>query len=393
MYKRVWTIRTPLLREKKRKKIEMKKITVLILTLLNICTLPAIISAQTAGNLVMNGSFENTSNKKVHGWGEYYKADSISSSNNTTTDLYSSNSCDKDFGVPQNYMGNQGSREGNNYAGIIAYMGDEVGIFKTKPGYQQYSEYIQMVFTEPLVAGKSYLIKFYASLAERSAYAVSGLGIYISNEKTDVSDNAFLDVTPDVIAVEIIKGTEWTTFEGTYVAFGGERFLTLGCFNKYMEVEKVVAPNTNNSRKAYYFIDDVSVVPQVIPVEDITSILAGSCFRLNNLNFETDKAVILDGSFNELDSLVRFLKKYPYLVVFVDGHTDKTGTDAHNDKLSEDRATSVKNYLTSKGINEQRLKVRAYGESAPIDMSSDNSQANRRVEITICASITSPHTK
>ncbi|MEO5645441.1 MAG: OmpA family protein [Bacteroidia bacterium] len=339
-----------------------------------------------SNNLVRNGSFEATDGH-VSGWGDYDAADSVSSSNNTTVDLYSADACGKDFDVPDNYMGTQGSKEGSHYAGIIAYMADDYGLFKAKPGYRKYSEYIQMALTEPLVAGKAYVITFSASLAERSAYAVSGLGVYFTNDKMDVSNNAFLNVIPHVVTTEIVTGTEWTTFTGVYVATGGEKYVTLGCFDNYMEVQKVVAPNTNNSRKAYYYIDDVSLAPQLVPTpaEDLTSVLTGSCYRLKDLNFELDKSVILPTSYDELNSLARFLKTYPYLVVYIDGHTDKTGTDAHNDKLSEERAAAVRTYLTSKGIKENRMQVRGYGESQPIDFSSENSLANRRVEITICA--------
>jgi outer membrane protein OmpA-like peptidoglycan-associated protein len=361
----------------------MKTHPILILTAALLLTLPNLGAAQN-GNLVMNGSFETT-NKKVHGWGDYSAADSVSSSNNTTVDLYSNDACGDDFSVPENYMGSQGSKQGNNYAGIIAYMADDYGLFKAKPGYRKYSEYIQMPLSEPLVAGKAYTITFSASLAERSAYAVSGLGVYFTTNKLDVENNAFLNVTPHVVTTEIVTGTEWTTFTGTYVATGGERYVTLGCFDRYMEIQKIVAPNTNNSRKAYYYIDDLSLSPQLIPSEDMTAVLTGSCYRLEDLNFETDKAVILASSYNELDALARFMRTYPYLVVYVDGHTDKTGTDAHNDKLSEERANAVKVYLTGKGVSADRMKVRGYGETQPVDMSSENSLTNRRVEITICA--------
>jgi OOP family OmpA-OmpF porin len=188
-----------------------------------------------------------------------------------------------------------------------------------------------------------------------------------------------------MIAPEIIISNDWQTYSGTFVAEGGEKYLTLGCFHAYMDTMKIVPPNKNNSRKAYYFIDDVSLAPVLKPVEGITAILTGECFRLENLNFETDKAVIMEGSFDELKSLSKFLKTYPYLVVYIDGHTDKTGTDAHNNTLSEERAEAVKRFLVEDGVDATRLKTRGYGETSPIDLSNDNSLANRRVEITICA--------
>src|ERR1041385_6352205 len=106
----------------------------------------SVLNAQSP-NLVLNGSFEKTS-RRVHGYGDARFADSVSSSYNTTVDLYSADACGKDFDVPANYMGNQGSKEGNNYIGIIAYMADDAGIFKTKPGYRKYSEYVQMTLAE-----------------------------------------------------------------------------------------------------------------------------------------------------------------------------------------------------------------------------------------------------
>lgn len=360
--------------------------------LTGIATLAMITATAQESNLVMNGSFEAT-NGKVGGRAEYYKADSISSSNNTTIDLYSADACGSDHDVPNNYMGSQGSKSGNNYIGLTAFYGQEMGLFKTKPGYQQYSEYVQFVLREPLVAGKAYTVTFNFSLAERSAYAVSGLGVYFSNDKLDEKNNAYLDVTPHIIAANVQSDTEWNIFTGTYVANGGERYMTLGCFEDYMLVNKVIPENTNNSRKAYYFIDDVGVAPVIIPVNDIASILAGSCYQLNDLNFETDKAVILPESFNELNALANFLKSYPSIVVYIDGHTDKVGTDAHNDQLSKDRAASVRAYLIHEGVSENRMKARAFGESEPIVNTEGESATNRRVEITICGEQAAGSTK
>lgn len=333
-------------------------------------------------NLVMNGSFE-AKQGKVKGRAEYDRADSISSSNNTTIDLYSADACGSDFDVPENYMGNQGGKTGTSYAGITAFYDQETP-FKKIPGYKRYSEYIQFSLREPLVAGNAYTVQFHVSLAERSAFAVSGLGVYFTGEKMNVENNAYLDVVPDIIAANVVTNTDWSVFSATYVARGGERYMTLGCFDDYMVVQKVIPENTNNSRKAYYFIDDVSVSPAIITNNDLALLLSGSCYQLNNLNFETDKAVILPESFSELNALADFLKSHPSIDVYIDGHTDKVGTDEHNDQLSKDRAASVRAYLVNAGVREARMKTRGYGETQPIENTENASMTNRRVEITIC---------
>jgi OOP family OmpA-OmpF porin len=337
-------------------------------------------------DLIVNGSFENT-NGPISSYGGITIADSISSSNNTTVDLFGKNACGNYLGAPDNYMGTQGPKTGGNYAGFTAYYSDDAGIFISEPGYRQYSEYIQFAFSEPLTAGRSYSITFNVSLAEKSAYAVSGLGAYISTTKMDVKNNAFLPITPHIACTEVVTNTEWTTISSTYVAAGGERYLTIGCFDSYMEIQKIIAPFTTNSRKAYYYIDDVSFTPVIIPADDIATILSGSCYQLNDLNFETDRSVILSASYPELLKLSLFLKKYPSIMVYIDGHTDITGTNVHNYKLSE-RADAVKDYLVKEGVDIKRMKTRGHGEDQPIDMVNSNSSTNRRVEITICAILT-----
>lgn len=355
--------------------------TYMILTGLLAMTVTTIAAQEK--NLVNNGSFEVTEGK-VKGRAEYDRAAGISSSNNTTIDLYSREAAGEDFDVPNNYMGTQESKTGNNYVGIIAYYGQERGIFKTKPAYQEYTEYIQFDLAEPLEAGKAYNVTFNISLADRSAYAVTGMGVYFTTDKLDEKDNAYLDVTPHIVATTLLDSKEWSEFSGTYVAQGGERYMTLGCFDEYMITMKVIPENTNNSRKAYYFIDDVGVSPSIIPTDDLTMILSGSCYQLNDLNFETDKAVILPESYNELDALASFLQKYPFIMVYIDGHTDKTGTDTYNHQLSHDRAAAVRTYLTGKGVADTRMKTRGFGETQPIDKENEDSFVNRRVEITIC---------
>lgn len=344
------------------------------------CTLEA-----QNNNLVLNGSFENTSYPPCAP-GDYKKASGISSANNTSVDLYSVQSCSDDYNVPDNYMGSQLSHDGSNYVGIIAYYADEAGLFKTVPGYQKYSEYIQLELSTPLLEGKPYTISFNASLAERSAYAVSGLGAYLSSEKTDIHNNSFLNVTPNLIACEMVTETDWETVSGTYVAKGGEKFLTLGCFKVCMDTVKIIPELTNNSRMAYYYIDEVSVTPEEKPKEDISSVLYGNCFRLQELNFEPDKSTILAGSYEELRELAHFLRTYPTLIVYIDGHTNETTETEDREQLSVERAMEVKKYLVANGVRADQLKTRGFGSTAPIDISDNKNIKNERVEITVCIS-------
>lgn len=332
-------------------------------------------------NLVMNGSFETVSHPPC-GSGEYKKANGISSANNTSVDLYSVQSSSNDYSVPDNYMGTQLSQGGSNYAGIVAYYADEAGVFKTAPGYQQYSEYIQLELNNALVAGSSYLVNFNISLAERSAYAVSGLGVYLSSDKIDIQNNSFLNVTPHLVACEIVTQTDWETVSGTYVAKGGEKYLTVGCFNLCMDTIKLIPKYSNNSRKAYYYIDEVTVIPDNQPKEDVTSVLYGNCFRLQELSFEPDKSGILPESHEELKELAHFLRTYPFLTVYIDGHTDEVSENSES--LSEERALEVKKYLTAYGVRGDQLRTRGFGNTTPIDPSNEKNLRNERVEITVC---------
>lgn len=86
-----------------------------------------------------------------------------------------------------------------------------------------------------------------------------------------------------------------------------------------------------------------------------------------------------------LDEVAQTLGAYPQTYVDVLGHTDSTGTDAYNQRLSEQRAKAVADYLSYRGVNPARIATRGYGETMPI--ASNDTEAgraqNRRVEIKI----------
>jgi outer membrane protein OmpA-like peptidoglycan-associated protein len=79
------------------------------------------------------------------------------------------------------------------------------------------------------------------------------------------------------------------------------------------------------------------------------------------------------------------LVEYERTVVEVSGHTDSTGSEEYNRKLSGDRATTVARYLRTQGVADMRLLTLAFGEVRPIASNDTSSgrQQNRRVEITL----------
>lgn len=108
-------------------------------------------------------------------------------------------------------------------------------------------------------------------------------------------------------------------------------------------------------------------------------------FTFQNILFEFDSAVLKTESFAVLDEIVLTLLNNTWLKLDIAGHTCNMGSDAYNLKLSKERAASVYEYLTAKGIEAQRLTHTGFGEAHPLN---DNAtiakrQQNRRVEFTV----------
>jgi outer membrane protein OmpA-like peptidoglycan-associated protein/tetratricopeptide (TPR) repeat protein len=111
----------------------------------------------------------------------------------------------------------------------------------------------------------------------------------------------------------------------------------------------------------------------------------GNAVTLNNIFFETGKWDLLEKSSAELENVLIFLKNNPSLKIEISGHTDDVGSTADNLKLSENRAKSVRDYLTEKGIAPDRIVSKGYGETKPkVPNNSDANRAvNRRIEFKI----------
>jgi OOP family OmpA-OmpF porin len=107
------------------------------------------------------------------------------------------------------------------------------------------------------------------------------------------------------------------------------------------------------------------------------------CWVLEGLYFDTDKWDIKPAGYPILAEVIKVLKKNPNVQVEIQGHTDSRGTDAHNQKLSENRANAVMNYLVKGGVDASRLAAKGLGESRPAvpNTSAANMAKNRRVQL------------
>lgn len=104
-----------------------------------------------------------------------------------------------------------------------------------------------------------------------------------------------------------------------------------------------------------------------------------------NITFQTGKANISSSFYPVLKDVALIINKYEKTTLQVVGHTDSVGDDASNQVLSEQRANSVKSYLSQNGVDSRRVTTLGMGESQPVASNSDQSgrQKNRRVELTI----------
>ena len=114
----------------------------------------------------------------------------------------------------------------------------------------------------------------------------------------------------------------------------------------------------------------------------------GSQIILNmpsNITFDIDSATVQSGFNETLISVGLVLKKFNKTIVDVYGHTDDTGSDAHNQDLSQRRAVAVATILANQGIDQRRFYIEGKGETAPIASNANETgrSQNRRVEIQI----------
>ena len=102
-----------------------------------------------------------------------------------------------------------------------------------------------------------------------------------------------------------------------------------------------------------------------------------------NITFPTGSSDISSSFYDVLNSVILVLNEFNKTLINIYGHTDSVGDDASNQSLSERRAASVGQYLTSHQVNPNRVMAMGFGETRPIasNDTSEGKQQNRRVEL------------
>lgn len=184
-----------------------------------------------------------------------------------------------------------------------------------------------------------------------------------------------------------IEGGRWHELETEYKAKGGERYLSLGNFNKANKKytkgsqEVLVAGEASNSCN-YLIIDAVEIFKYQPKAEEKTPIEL-PLIVIEDVAFEFGKWEIKSSHFAELNKTFDVLKKSEGTKFIITGYTDNVGSDAANLTLSEKRANAVKAFFVEKGIPEDRIIAIGKGEANPkySNETAAGRTKNRRVEI------------
>jgi outer membrane protein OmpA-like peptidoglycan-associated protein len=111
----------------------------------------------------------------------------------------------------------------------------------------------------------------------------------------------------------------------------------------------------------------------------------GLIVSMSDVLFDTGKYSLKSGAREKLAKVAGILLAYPGLNIEVGGYTDNVGGDAMNQKLSENRATSVRDYLVQQGVATNSVSTKGFGNSSPVASNNNSAgrQQNRRVELLV----------
>ncbi|MFT6981494.1 MAG: outer membrane protein OmpA-like peptidoglycan-associated protein [Crocinitomicaceae bacterium] len=349
-------------------------------------------SSQDSENLVTNPSFEST-DKKVKRLGSIANATGWTSPTGVRADLFVSSNI-PDLSVPENIYGSEVAKDGDNYAGIVAY----------SYGNKVPRSYIMSKMEAPMKKGMTYCVKFNVSLSEASKYASNNIGALFLNKPKGTDAKLPIIDEPSVLhfnnGMKIMNARyNWTEVCGTFVSTGGEKYIMLGNFlsddeTKYERMKKSKDVKVSELIAAYYYIDDVSV--QLLDSDkgercECAAEEAGDSYSTTIYQkvFQMTEEMTVSDQIEEhqvffafgrdkmnsegkgsLDFIVEQLKANPEMKLQINAHNnameDEVGME--NDFYADmdgKRLGSVMEYLIAGGIDKGRLIATQKGSDSP----------------------------
>lgn len=382
-------------------------------------------------NLVVNPSFESSNESGVSippGEFSLSKAKGWNTPTRAQATLYSS--------IPTLATTNRAmnrwrftAKEGNNVIGIMTY-GNVLDDDKN-----ELREYAQGSLIKPLTVGQKYYVSYWVHF---HCEGTNNLGVAFLTTPLSIDAINRLTLKPEINHSGIIRYSNtstWYQVRDSFIAREPFQYFIIGNFlsnietaieaDKYryhkaylddiiiqeavndkmpirtfdwaLENEKNIKkeiptkPETISPTKSASNLSDIT--PTVAEVskektvgnESKTGILKGEVLVLDKVLFQFNSAVLESTSTTQLNKLVAYLQRNTMMKILVKGHTSSEGSDEYNQKLSENRAKAVVDYLKSKGIEDSRLSFKGFGKSQPIINNDKESsrQLNRRVEFEV----------
>jgi OOP family OmpA-OmpF porin len=271
---------------------------------------------------------------------------------------------------------------------------------------KRYKEFLQVRLTEALHRGTVYEFEMHVRLAWWSNALLKSFGVLFTKGGLHGQGDVVKSCMIDSVCKKggFINNYQWFRIKGKYKADGGEKYITIGNFTPSLKKELVrIDIFKLGFKEAYYFVDDVSIYKMKEPEEKVAVEYVGS-FRANeedsvlqvgdvrvgekialkNIFFELGKYYLLPESYQELNKLAQYLMRHPQMEIRINGHSDNSGLKFKNQKISEQRAREVFEYLIKKGV-QNKMYFKGFGSSMPIATNdTDEGKAkNRRVEFEI----------
>ncbi|MBI3501333.1 MAG: T9SS type A sorting domain-containing protein [Bacteroidetes bacterium] len=212
-----------------------------------------------AQNLVPNPSFEQFDTCPYNGGQINYVKYWYNPTPYASPDYF--NACGTlGYNVPNSYLGYQTAKSGIAYAGIVTYTKNSLF-----PAGDNYREYISIALNDTLRGGHRYCLSFYVSKADTAQYIANDIGGHfsISPDTNSTTQNTVLPFIPQVSNPSnntLSNDTGWTEISGSFIASGGEKYLTIGNFKDSSSTTASYVGGPSWMYYGYYYIDDITVV-------------------------------------------------------------------------------------------------------------------------------------